>query len=171
VGAGIAVHQVAARAAPCLNATRHWRCQRFSARRTAGTGSADQFENGSLEIRQGAPVPALHPLRSGEEACYLSGPAMDDDDPITNKRDIAHVVADDQRGQTTLPRPLCHHVEQGGASESVQVGEGLVHHQQIGVDGKCAGDANALRHSPGQFGRMKIVGMRQADLRECGFGA
>src|ERR1039457_869553 len=49
------------------------------------------------------------------------------------------------------------------ANERIERREGLVHEQNVGVGGKCARQAHALLHAPGQLSDSAIAPLRKTD--------
>ena len=106
-------------------------------------------------------------LRTGEDLEHV---ALLDDAPALDHRDLAgdvadhrHLVGDEQDGQAELAVDAREQVEDRAGGFRVERGGRLVGEQHLGLGGERAGDADALLLAAGEFGRVAVALVGEAD--------
>ena len=83
-------------------------------------------------------------------------------DTVGEQDRLVHVVRDHERRLPGVAHQPQHLVLQRPARQCVECRERLVHQQQLRFDGERPGDADALLHAPGKFGRLAARRLAQA---------
>ena len=76
---------------------------------------------------------------------------------------LVDVVGDHEHGLVRGLHDLQKLVLDGAAGQCIERAEGLVEQQHLGLDGKGAGDADALLHAAGKLSRLFVEGVAEAD--------
>jgi hypothetical protein len=84
-------------------------------------------------------------------------------DAVGEQDGFVHVVGDHEHGLVRGLDDLQQLVLDGAAGQRVERAEGFVEQQHLGLDGEGAGDADALLHAAGEFGRLLVDGVAEAD--------